>query len=167
MPRNLTFLAGCLLTAVLACVCALESQVKSAQEPDGEKYVFKSESPLVVLDVVVTHKKGQPVHGLKPSDFTELERDQKITLQSFEEHRADQVPSPAALPAQQPLGPNVFTNITDMRSNGPLNVLLIRGQAPRPADGGIFCSYDADQHTDRTDPGGPRFEELAGRDSKG
>jgi VWFA-related protein len=124
MPRNLTIIAGCLLGAVLACVGVLESQVNPAQEPAGGK-VLKSESPLVVLDVVVTDKKGQPVHGLKSSDFTVFEKDEKMTLQSFEEQRTDQALPPAPLPAKQALGPNVFTNITDTPSDGPLNVLLM------------------------------------------
>ncbi len=122
--RNLTIIAGCLLGAVLVCVGVFESQVNSAQEPAGEK-VLKSESPLVVLDVVVTDKKVQPVHGLKSSDFTVFEKDEKMTLQSFEEYRVDQAPPPAPPPAEQALVPNVFTNIPDTRSDGPLNVLLM------------------------------------------
>ena len=125
MPRNLTIVAGYLLGAVLVCVCVLDSQVNPAQEPVGGEYVLKSESPLVVLDVVVTDKKGEPVHGLKASAFTVLEKDQKMTLQSFEEYRSDQAPPLAPLPAPQAPGPNVFTNVADTHSDGPLNVLLM------------------------------------------
>ena len=125
MSRNLTIVAGCLLGAALACACVLESQVNPAHEPASGGDVFKSESPLVVLDVVVTDKKGQPVHGLKASDFTVLENDQTMTMQSFEEYRKDQAPPPAPQEARQPLGPNVFTNITDSPSGGPLNILLM------------------------------------------
>jgi VWFA-related protein len=125
MSRNLTIIAACLLGAVLACVCVLQSQVNAAQEPAAGEHVLKAESPLVVLDVVVTDKKGQPVHGLKASDFTVLEKDQKMTLQSFEEYRADQAPPPARQEARQALGPNVFTNVTGTASDGPLNILLM------------------------------------------
>jgi hypothetical protein len=100
MPWNLTIIAGGLLGAVLARVYVLESQVNPAQEPVGGEIVLKSESALVVLDVVVTDKKGQPMHGLKSSDFTVLEKDQEMRLQSFEEHRADQIPAPTPLPAK-------------------------------------------------------------------
>ena len=79
----------------------------------------------MVLDVVVTDKNGQPVYGLKRSDFTVLERDEKMTLQTFEEHRADQAPPPASLPAKQVLAPNVFSNVGDTPDNGPLNVVLM------------------------------------------
>ena len=125
MSRNRTIVAGCLLGAVFTCVCVLESQVNPAQEPASRGDVFKSESPLVVLDVVVTDKQGQPVHGLKASDFSVLENDQEMTLQSFEEYRKDQAPPPALPPARQALGANVFTNVTDSPTGGPLNVLLM------------------------------------------
>jgi VWFA-related protein len=125
VPRNLTIVTGYLLGAVLVCVCVLDSQVNPAQEPVGGEHALKAESPLVVLDVVVTDKKGEPVHGLKASDFTVLEKDQKMTLQSFEEYRYDKAPPPAPLPARQALGPNVFTNVADTRSDGRLNVLLM------------------------------------------
>jgi len=123
--RKLTIVASCLFGAVLAGVCLLESQVKPSQDAIDGKDVLKSESPLVVLDVVVTDKKGQPVYGLNRSDFTVFERDEKMTLQSFEEHRADQAPPSASLPAKQVLARNVFSNVSDTPDNGPLNVLLM------------------------------------------
>jgi VWFA-related protein len=125
MLRKLTIVASCLFSAMLAGVCLLESQVNPSQDAIDGKDVLKSESPLVVLDVVVTNKKGQPIYGLKRSDFTVFERDEKMTLQSFEEHRADQAPPPASPPAKQVLASNVFSNVSDTPDNGPLNVLLM------------------------------------------
>jgi VWFA-related protein len=125
MLRKLTIVASCLFAAVLAGVCLLESQVNPWQDAIDGKDVLKSESPLVVLDVVVTDKKGHPVYGLKRSDFTVFERDEKMTLQNFEEHRTDQPPPPASLPAKQVLAPNVFSNVSDTPDNGPLNILLM------------------------------------------
>jgi VWFA-related protein len=126
MLRNLTIIASCWLAAALASQCVLEGQANPTQEPVEWEYVLKSESPLVVLDVVVTDKMGQPVHGLKAENFTVLEKGQKMTLQSFDEYRADQAPAPpAAKAARQALGPNVFTNVADTRTDGPLNVLLM------------------------------------------
>jgi VWFA-related protein len=125
MLQKLTIVAGCLFGALLAGVCLLEGQVNPSQDASGGRDVLKSESPLVVFDVVVTDKKGQPVHGLKRSDFTVFERDEKMTLQSFEEHRTDQPPPPASLPAKQVLAPNVFSNVSDTPDNRPLNVLLM------------------------------------------
>jgi VWFA-related protein len=125
MLRKLTIVASCLFAAVLAGVCLLESQVNPLQEASDGKDVLKSESPLVVLDVVATDKKGQPVYGLKRSDFTVFERDEKMALQSFEEHRADQARLPASLPAKPVLAPNVFSNAGDMPDREPLNVILM------------------------------------------
>ncbi len=87
--------------------------------------VLKSQVQLVVLDVVVTDKKGHPVRGLKAADFTVLEAGQEMTVQDFEEHRLDQAPPPSPTPSKHDLGLNVFTNITDTPNNGPLNVLLL------------------------------------------
>jgi VWFA-related protein len=125
MRRKLTIVASCLFGAVLAGVCALESQVNPSQDAIAGKDVLRSESPLVVLDVVVTDKKGRPVYGLKRSDFTVFERDERMALQNFEEHRADQAPPAASLSAKQVLAPNVFSNVSDTPDNGPLNVLLM------------------------------------------
>jgi VWFA-related protein len=125
MLRKLTIVASYLFGAVLAGAGLLQGQVDPSQGAIDGKDVLKSESPLVVLDVVVTDKKGQPAYGLKRSDFTVFERDEKMTLQSFEEHRADQALPPASLPAKQVLAPNVFSNVSDSPDNGPLNVLLM------------------------------------------
>src|ERR1700733_3847498 len=119
VSRNRGIVAGYLLGGVLACVCVLDSQVNPEPEPVGGGYALKAASPLVVLDVVVTDKKGEPVHGLQASDFTVLERNQKMTLQSFEAYRDDQAPLPARQEARHALGPNVFANVADTRSDGP------------------------------------------------
>jgi VWFA-related protein len=133
MLRSLTIIASCWLAAALACQCVLEGQANPAQEPVEGEYRLKSESALVVLDVVVTDKKGQPVHGLKAADFTVLEKGEKMTLQSFDEHGADQAPPRATKAARQALDPKVFTNV-DMRSGGPLNILLMDAMNTPVAD---------------------------------
>jgi VWFA-related protein len=93
--------------------------------PAQQKYMFQSQVPLVVLDVVVTDSGGHPVHGLKLADFNVLESGQKVQPDRFEEHRSDQVPPPEPVLKKETLGPNVFTNYTYTPNNGPLNVLLI------------------------------------------
>src|ERR1039458_1922575 len=89
------------------------------------EYVIRTEVPLIILDVVVTDSKGKPVHGLKQSDFTVLEDGQKMTPQSFEEHRSEPLSPSAPVQPKMDLGPNVFTNLTVMPQNGPLNVLVL------------------------------------------
>jgi len=102
-----------------------QGQPSPAPAPDTGRYVLESQVPLVVLDVVVTDKDSHPVHGLKASAFTVLEKGRPMTVQSFEEHRFDQAPPPAPRPTKLNLGPNVFTNITYTPNNGPLNILLM------------------------------------------
>ena len=104
---------------------AEQTQTQPSSAPVTEKYGLESQVPLVLVDVVVTDKDGHPVHGLKASDFTVLEKGKPMTVQSFEEHRFDQAPPPAPRPTRQELGPNVFTNFTYTPNNGPLNVLLM------------------------------------------
>jgi VWFA-related protein len=79
------------------------------------------------LDVVVTDAQGQPVHGLKQSDFTLLEDGKEMSPRSFTEHRSD---SDAPLPptpieARQSLPPNTFTNATQSPTDRPINILLL------------------------------------------
>jgi hypothetical protein len=55
---------------------------------------FRSVARMVVLDVVVTDKKGQPVSNLSQNDFTVFEDDQQQTIAAFEppgQHAAVQV----------------------------------------------------------------------------
>ena len=81
-------------------------------------------SNLVVLDVVVTDSHGNPVHGLKASDFTLLENKKQQLVRHFEEHSA--LPASQIAPAPAPnLPPGLFTNQESVPSNGPVNVLLL------------------------------------------
>ena len=48
---------------------------------------FKAQARLVVVDVVVTNHKGEPVTGLQKSDFQVSDEGQQQIIASFEEHR--------------------------------------------------------------------------------
>jgi hypothetical protein len=78
---------------------------------------------LVVVDVVVTDSKKNPVHGLQKSDFTLMEDGKLQVVRSFEEHSsspaAEQIESAPKLPA------GLFTNKSAAPANGPVNVLLL------------------------------------------
>ena len=85
--------------------------------------VLKSTTRLVVVDVVATDDKGNPVTGLQEPDFavTEDGRPQRIGSFSF------QSPEPAAAPAApaaMALPENVVTNVPRTRSTS-LNVILL------------------------------------------
>jgi len=123
-----------------ACAGIGNAQVGGAQNqaqenPHGAPPI-ESRVSIVSLDIVVTDAAGHAVHGLKASDFTVLESGQKMTLQSFEEHRADQV-QPVPPQPRVELPANVFTNFAGVRNKGPLNVLLLDTLNTRLEDQGV------------------------------
>jgi VWFA-related protein len=79
------------------------------------------ETRVVLVDVVVTGAKGDPVLGLKKDDFRIVEDGTKQTISSFEEHKLDHSKS-VVLPA---MPPNVYTNFPTAKSPDSVNVLLL------------------------------------------
>ena len=77
----------------------------------------------MVVDVVVTDSKKNPVHGLQKSDFTLMEDGKLQVVRNFEEHSsspaAEQIEPAPKLPA------GLFTNKSAAPANGPVNVLLL------------------------------------------
>jgi VWFA-related protein len=67
--------------------------VVSAQQP-----VFRTGTELVQVDVVVTDKDGQPVHGLKATDFMLLDRKKPRTVSVFNEVNYDHDPDAPVFP---------------------------------------------------------------------
>ena len=82
-------------------------------------------SRIVLVDVVATDAKGQPVRTLKKSDFTILENNQPQTIVSFEPHIAPTSDQLAKIPARPKLEPGVFTNYSPMPAGAPMNILLL------------------------------------------
>ena len=76
---------------------------------------------LVLLDVVVTDKHGQPVKGLKQSDFQLSEDGVPQTLASFAEHDASSTP-PAPPPPKLPQ--NTFTDHAPIANSNAMTILL-------------------------------------------
>jgi VWFA-related protein len=83
---------------------------------------FKSNSRLVLIDVVVTDDNGQPVHGLKPQDFTVIEDGKPQHVTGFQEQRPE-AKSKSGQPALN-LPKNVYTNFASRTDTGALTVLL-------------------------------------------
>ena len=87
---------------------------------DQGKTVVKANTRLVVVDVVASDSKGNPVLNLKKEDFTLFEdgRPQEISIFNFQQ--------PGTTPAQpeQHLPPNVFSNVPTSKSTS-LNVVLL------------------------------------------
>ena len=80
---------------------------------------------LVIVDVVVSDAKGNPVHKLTQSDFMLSEGGKPQTISHFEEHTALSVVDNAKLPPMPKLEPGVFTNYTPAPPAGAINVLLL------------------------------------------
>jgi len=84
-----------------------------------------------IVDVTVTDAKGNPVHGLKQSDFTISEDGQPQPIRSFAEYGFDLQPPP---PIPPKLPPNVYTNYQSTPATGPVNILLIDALHSNAAD---------------------------------
>ncbi|MGZ4855830.1 MAG: VWA domain-containing protein, partial [Candidatus Angelobacter sp.] len=99
------------------------SQSDTADQPQDVMHsdqTLRTNTRLVVVDVVATDSKGQPVPDLKASDFTLLEdgKPQKISGFTFEHPGSN-----LAQTAQIQLPPSVVTNAPKFQSNN-LNVIL-------------------------------------------
>jgi VWFA-related protein len=102
---------------------SIYSQTNSSNQPQDVMHsdqTLRTNTRLVVVDVVATDSKGQPVTDLKAGDFTVLEdgKPQKISGFNFEH--------PGGAPAQLVkinLPPSVVTNAPTFQSNS-LNVIL-------------------------------------------
>jgi len=80
---------------------------------------------MVVLDVVVSDGKKNPVHGLQKSDFTLTENGKPQAIRNFEEHTALPLSETSKIVAAKPLPAGLFTNKSPAPANGPVNVILL------------------------------------------
>lgn len=103
---------------VLALLAAAQQETT---EPRSPQSVFRVETRLVLVDVVVSDKKGQPVPGLGREEFflEEEGKPQEIAVFAWEGRTAATVIAPA-------LPPNVYTNRPEYhRPRGPLTIVLL------------------------------------------
>jgi len=109
----------------------------SSSNPSPQSPALKVEVRVVLLDVVVTNKKGEPVAGLKPDQFTVLEDGAPQPLASFEEHKDPRAkpPAPAAMsPASATLPPGVYASSQTVQPSDSVNALLLDWLNTQPAD---------------------------------
>ena len=85
---------------------------------------LKANTKIVVLDVVVTDKQGNPVRNLQASDFAVAENGAAQTINHFEAHTSVSTEDAAKLAAMPKLEPNIFTNYSPVPLDGALNVLV-------------------------------------------
>jgi VWFA-related protein len=114
------------LTLSLITLCFFPvaySQSSTANQPQDVMHsdqTLRTNTRLVVVDVVVTDSKGQPVPDLKPADFTLLEDGKPQKISGFNFEHPGGAPAPTA---QAQLPPSVVTNAPKFQSNS-LNVIL-------------------------------------------
>jgi len=108
------------VVSALAAIMAV-SGISYAQEPTSEvpSITIRANTRLVLVDVVVTDKKGQPVTGLNAEDFTVEENGKKQKIATFSPPSANQK-------APQSLPPGLLTNRPEyLKPAGVPTVLLL------------------------------------------
>ncbi|RXH55649.1 VWA domain-containing protein [Granulicella sibirica] len=109
-------------TALPAAPSSSEKPATPATPPADAANTIQARSNLVVLDVIVTDKSHNPVHGLKLSDFQVRDGGVPQSLKSADEHTPQTAKAAEPLPV---VPPGVFTNFESAPADGPLNILLL------------------------------------------
>ena len=117
-PLPLSLLVASLLLA------AAGSRART-QQPDAPVATIRTNSRIVIIDVVVTDKDQNPVRNLQATDFTLREKGEPQTLSHFEEHTALSAADAAKLTPPRKLPAGIFTNFSPAPASGALNILLI------------------------------------------
>jgi VWFA-related protein len=139
-----------LFVLIVLLSCTAHAQTATAGRAASETPVFRSETQLVIVDVTVVNKAGQPVRGLKREDFTLTENKQPQAVRNFEEYsRQVTLISGPQLPPM-PIG--TFTNYTPVAPNGPLNILLLDALNTPMADQS-YVRYELQQYAKKAKPG--------------
>src|SRR5450631_933481 len=106
---------------LLLAVSSMQVQTLRSQTANSQIPTIRTEANIVLVDVVVTQGKGEPVVGLHRKDFQVSEDGRPQTISFFEEHTGGRV-SPVALP---PSPPDVYTNYPTIKTTDSINVLLL------------------------------------------
>ena len=102
----------------------LENAANRQQQDASQVTTIRTYSNLVVIDVVVDDSQGNPIHGLKASEFSLMENNKPQIIKHFEEHSEVPASDIKIAPADK-LPAGLFTNKTPAPVNGPVNVLLL------------------------------------------
>jgi VWFA-related protein len=148
-PRSLSSLCVALLTLHVA---SLPARAQSSGESSGPQsgYTFHANSRVVLTDVTVTDKRGNPVHGLKATDFRIFDNREPQEVASFEEHgKGDTVLAP---PGVSP--PGVFSNAYLEHPPRVLNILFIDHTNIEIADQ-MYLNYQLGKFFDMLRPDEP------------
>jgi VWFA-related protein len=111
-------------TSASAAAAVAVQNGQPAQATTGIATIY-ARSNLVVVDVVVTDSKKNPVHGLQKSDFTLMENGKPQAIRNFEEHTELPASETAKIAPVPKLPDGLFTNKSAAPANGPVNVLVL------------------------------------------
>ncbi len=111
------------LLFLFLCTSIAAPSQSPTQAPNkaGSLPTLKTRVRLVLVDVVVTDNKGDPVTGLHKDDFEISEDGATQKISTFEEHHGAP-PTQVKLP---PMPPNVYTNFPVMQKADSINILLM------------------------------------------
>ena len=122
LPSFRIALAACLILAPCSAQDLAPSvQARKTDPRPNEAPPLRTNSDLVVIDVVVHDKSGHLVKGLPQSDFRVFEDKREQTIASFEEHGES---TPQRKDAPPPLPSGVYTNLPQYSKGAPCVVLL-------------------------------------------
>jgi VWFA-related protein len=111
---------GRLFALVVLSVLPLHSQT-AKPDSSNEPTTFHANVRRVLVDIVVTNAKDEPVTGLPKEPFQVFEDGKPQILTSFEEHAG--LPDMSALQAKLP--PNTFSNLPLVKTGDAANVLML------------------------------------------
>ena len=110
------------LLLALCAPLARSSQSQTAAPNNASSIpTLKTKVRLVLVDVVVTNNRGEPIPGLHKADFGISEDGTPQTISTFEEHHG----APATQVKLPPMPPNVYTNFPLTQSADSVNVILL------------------------------------------
>jgi VWFA-related protein len=110
--------------SLILCFCALAAQAQSPppnQLPSNQPYTIQTNSRVVLTDVTVTDRKGNPVHGLPESAFQILDDNKPQPIATFEEHAG--TTAVKLMPALAPAG--AYSNDYLLQLPSVLNVVIL------------------------------------------
>lgn len=113
-------LRGILSFLLLPGLAALQPQGQ-VSPPNKPAANVKTTVRRVLVDVVVSNDKGEPVTGLQEKNFEVLEDGKQQKITTFEEHHGAS-PTEINLP---PMPPHVYTNFPVLKTADSINVVLL------------------------------------------
>ena len=125
------------MTRFPACLPVISLLVGFAGAQTAAVPTLKTNTKIVVIDVVVTDKEGKPVKNLKGSDFALAEDGAPQTISHFDAHASLSAEDAAKVEAMPKLAPNVFTNYSPVKIDGPVTILLFDALNTKMSDQSI------------------------------